>query len=191
MNFDAKAATAHPLEAPGASLVAQIGWIMAFGVATAAGARLEIPHEPVPYTLQTLVVLLAGAFLGSRNGAISQLLYLGAGVLGAPVFAGGAFGFARLLGPSGGYLLAFPAAAALVGYLVARRRTLGWTFVSMALGLLLIFAAGTAQLYAYTLHDAGAAFSVGFLFFSWWDILKLSAAAMIYHELAKRRARLP
>jgi biotin transport system substrate-specific component len=191
MSFDAKAAPAHPLEAPGVSVAAQIGWIVAFGVATAAGARLEIPHEPVPYTLQTLVVLLAGAFLGSRNGAISQLLYLVAGVLGAPVFAGGAFGFARLLGPSGGYLLAFPAAAALVGYLVARRRTLGWTFVSMALGLLLIFAAGTAQLYAYTLHDAGAAFSAGFLFFSWWDILKLSAAAMIYHELAKRRARLP
>jgi biotin transport system substrate-specific component len=191
MNFDAKAVSSPPLEVPGASLAAQIGWIMAFGLATAAGARLEIPHEPVPYTLQTLVVLLAGAFLGSRNGAISQLLYLGAGVLGAPVFAGGAFGFARLLGPSGGYLLAFPAAAALVGYLVARRRTLGWTFASMALGLLLIFAAGSAQLYVYTLHDARAAFSAGFLFFSWWDILKLSAAAMIYHELAKGRARLP
>jgi biotin transport system substrate-specific component len=136
-------------------------------------------------------VLLAGAFLGPRNGAVSQLAYIGAGVLGAPVFAGGAFGFARLLGPSGGYLLAFPAAAAVVGYMVARRRTLGWTFVSMALGLVIIFAAGTAQLYALYLHDSRVAFNAGFLLFSWWDVLKLSAAAMIYHEAAKRRARLP
>jgi biotin transport system substrate-specific component len=185
-------AVAPAQQAPVASgVLAQSLWIAAFAVATAAGARLEIPHEPVPYTLQTFVVLLSGAFLGSRNGALSQLFYLAAGVLGAPVFAGGAFGFVRLLGPSGGYLLAFPAAAALVGYLLRERRTLPMTLLAMAAGLLVIFASGTAQLYAYYIHDGSLALSTGFLFFSWWDLLKLSAAAAIYHELARRWPRLP
>ena len=107
------------------------------------GARFEIPHQPVPFTLQTMVVLLAGAFLGPRNGAISQLLYLGAGALGLPVFAGGAPGFLHLIGPTGGYLLAFPAAAAVTGYLVTLRRSLFWTAVSMTVGLLVIFTSGT------------------------------------------------
>jgi biotin transport system substrate-specific component len=175
-------------EAP--SVLSQSLWIVMFSALTAAGARFEIPHEPVPYTLQTLIVLLSGAFLGARNGALSQMLYLSAGVLGAPVFAGGAFGIARLIGPSGGYLLAFPAAAALVGYLVGHRTTLLWAFVSMSAGLLLIFAAGTAQLYAVYLHDGVQAMAAGFLIFSWWDLLKLSAAAMAYHELRKRWPRL-
>ncbi len=166
-------------------------WIAGFAAATAAGARLEIPHAPVPFTLQTFMVLLAGAFLGPRNGALSQLLYLGAGVLGLPVFSGGAFGLAVLLGPTGGYLLAFPAAAALAGYLVRQGGSLTWHLLGMAAALALIFAAGTAQLYAVALHDAGAAVAAGLLIFSWWDLLKLAAAAMIYHELAKRWPRLP
>jgi biotin transport system substrate-specific component len=184
-------AVAPVQEAAGSGILAQTLWIVAFAVATAAGARLEIPHEPVPYTLQTFVVLLSGAFLGSRNGAVSQLLYLAAGVLGAPVFAGGAFGFARLLGPSGGYLLAFPAAAALVGYLIRDRRSILVTALAMAAGLVVIFVSGTAQLYAYYIHDGSIALTAGFLFFSWWDLLKLSAATAIYHELAKRWPRLP
>src|SRR5512135_696659 len=91
----------------------QLLWIVSFAVATAVAARVEIPHQPVPYTLQTMVVLLSGAFLGARNGALSQLLYLCGGAVGLPLFAGGAFGVAPFIGPTGGYLLAFPAAAAL------------------------------------------------------------------------------
>jgi biotin transport system substrate-specific component len=190
MSLTSKAA-APALEAAGSGILAQALWIVAFAAATAAGARLEIPHEPVPYTLQTFVVLLSGALLGARNGALSQLLYLAAGVLGAPVFAGGAFGFARLLGPTGGYLLAFPAGAALVGYLLRERRPLVLTLLAMAAGLVVIFASGTAQLYAYYLHDSSLAVTAGFLFFSWWDLLKLAGAAAIYHELSKRWPRLP
>ena len=171
--------------------MSQLLWITFFAVVTALGARVEIPHQPVPYTLQTMVVLLSGAFLGSRNGAISQILYLVSGALGAPVFSMGAFGIATLLGPTGGYLLAFPAAAAIVGYLVQQRRTLVWTFVSMALGLVLIFACGTIQLYAVAIRNFGDAFLGGFLIFSWWDALKLTAAAMTYHEVAKRWPSLP
>ena len=172
-------------------VASQMMWITLFAAATAVGARVEIPHQPVPYTLQTLFVLLSGAFLGARNGAMSQMLYLAVGLLGAPVFSMGGFGLAKLLGPTGGYLLAFPAAAAIVGYLVQQRRTLAWSFVAMAVGLVVIFASGTIQLYAIYFKNWSDAFSAGFLFFSWWDALKLSAAAMIYHEVAKRWAKLP
>jgi biotin transport system substrate-specific component len=164
------------------SVVQQIMWIAGFAVATAIGARVEIPHQPVPYTLQTFVVLLAGAFLGPRNGAISQVAYLTAGLLGAPVFSGGGFGIERLLGPTGGYLLAFPMAATVTGFLTRQSRTLVWSFISMAAGLLVIFTSGTIQLYAVMFRNWGGAFSAGFLIFSWWDILKLSAAALIYHK---------
>lgn len=172
-------------------VLAQTFWIALFAAATALSARLEIPHEPVPYTLQTFVVLLSGAFLGVRNGAISQALYLAAGVAGAPVFAGGAFGAMRLFGPTGGYLLAFPAAAAVTGYLVQKNSSLAWSLIAMAAGLLVIFTSGTAQLYAIYFHNLGQAFSAGFLIFSWWDLLKLGAGAMMYHEVAKRWPRLP
>jgi biotin transport system substrate-specific component len=166
-------------------------WILGFAAMTALGARLEIPHQPVPFTLQTMILLLAGAFLGPRNGAISQLTYLAAGVLGVPVFAGGAAGAAVLFGPTGGYLLAFPAAAAIVGYLVQRRHSLIWTGASMGAALIVVFAAGTIYLYASSLHDGKAALTSGFLIFTWWDMLKLGAAAMLYHEAGKRWPRVP
>ncbi|MFQ5797167.1 MAG: biotin transporter BioY [Bacteroidota bacterium] len=171
--------------------IGQAFWIAVFALLTAAGARIEIPHEPVPYTLQTLFVLLAGAFLGMRSGTLSQIAYLVAGVVGLPVFAGGEIGLARLLGPTGGYLLAFPAAAFLVGWLVRIRRGFAWTVVSMAIGLLMVFVSGTIQLNLVYLHDWSAAVQSGFLIFSWWDLLKLGAAAMIYDQFARRWTSVP
>ncbi len=191
MNLTSPPVQAKGLVAGQSSILSQILWIAGFALATAAGARLEIPHEPVPFTLQTFSVLLAGAFLGPRNGAVSQLVYLAAGLLGAPVFAAGSFGLAVLLGPTGGYLLAFPMGALVVGLLTERHRSLLWVVASMAAGLLLVFASGTLHLYAFYLRDAGLAFSSGFLIFSWWDIIKLGAAATIYHQVARRWPRLP
>ncbi len=191
MSATAKLTQARTSASPVNGVLAQSFWIALFAAATALSARLEIPHEPVPYTLQTLVVILSGAFLGARNGAFSQLLYLAAGIAGAPVFAGGAFGVARLFGPTGGYLLAFPAAAAVTGFLLQKYSSLAWSFIAMAAGLLVVFTAGTLQLAALYFHNLRSAISAGFLIFSWWDLLKLSAGAMIYHELAKRWPRLP
>jgi biotin transporter BioY len=79
-------------------------------------------------------------------------------------------------------------AAVVVGALVPRGRSLAWAFASMAAGLLVIFTSGTLYLYARVMHDLSAAFASGFLIFSWWDLLKLGAAAMTYHEASKRRA---
>jgi biotin transport system substrate-specific component len=171
--------------------LAQILWIAAFAAGTLLSARVEIPHQPVPYTLQTLMVLLSGAFLGARNGMLSQLAYVGAGILGAPVFAGGAAGIAVVLGPSGGYLIAFPIAAFLVGFLVQKRHTLPWVAMSMAAGLVVVFTLGALHLAVFYTHRVGTALEAGVLIFSWWDLLKLSAASMIYFEMGKRWKRLP
>jgi len=169
------------------NVYAQAFWITTFAALTALGARFEIWQYPVPYTLQTMFVLLAGAFLGKRNGALSQIMYLGVGAIGLPVFAaGGAIGFARFLGPTGGYLLAFPVAAFVVGYLLENRKNYFAIVGAMAAGMFIIFSSGTIHLYLTILRDWGEAFKAGFLIFSWWDALKIFAAAGIFHQFAKR-----
>jgi len=92
---------AQPRALPGSTAAAQAGWVLLFAAATAAGSRLEIPHVPVPFTLQTLAVLLAGAFLGARNGAFSQAAYLPCRRAGLPVFAGGSWGASAPSGTNG------------------------------------------------------------------------------------------
>ncbi len=180
--------------------VAQAFWITTFAFLTAVGAQVEIPHQPVPYTLQTLFVLLAGGVLGWRNGLLSMSLYLAMGAVGMPVFSGGGFGLVRLLGPTGGYLLSFPLAAALIGSLISLRPSVvpktggvvkrfladyGWTLFAMSSGLVLVFLSGTAQLYAVLTHDWKSAVDSGFLIFSGWDLLKLGAAVAICRELRR------
>ena len=171
--------------------MAQTAWIIFFAGLTALGAQIEIPHQPVPYTMQTFFVLLGGAFLGSRNGSLSQVLYLFGGLAGIPLFAGGSAGSLIFFGASGGYLLSFPIAALIVGYLVHQRSGYLWTLISMFMGLLFIFACGTLFLNFFVLHNFAKSVISGFLIFSWWDLLKLSAAAGIYDVFAKRYRRLP
>lgn len=107
-------------------------WIVGFSLLTALAAQLEVrlPFTPVPLTGQTFMVLLSGAVLGSRRGFASQALYLAEGVVGLPVFAGGAFSAAYLFGPTGGYLWSFPVAAGLIGWLIERGA--GRRFLSLA-----------------------------------------------------------
>ncbi len=163
--------------------------VVLFAALTAIGAQVEIPHAPVPFTLQTLFVLLSGAILGPRLGALSMLAYLGAGAAGLPVFASFGFGFARLLGPTGGYLLAFPAAAFIVGALRGERPTFTRLALPMAAALVVIFACGTIQLRLTLLPDWGVAFNAGFLIFSWWDLVKLFGAASIARAIIAARSR--
>ncbi len=170
-----------------AGVYVQAFWITTFAALTAFGARFEVWQYPVPYTLQTMFVLLAGAFLGKRNGALSQFLYLGVGAIGLPVFAaGGTLGIARIIGPTGGYLLAFPIAAFIVGYLIENRKSYLGILGSMAAGLFIIFALGTIHLHFVVIRDWAEAITAGFLIFSWWDALKLFAAASIFHQFARR-----
>lgn len=117
-------------------------------VAGFAQVRIPIPFSPVPITGQTFAVLLVGAALGSRRGAASLLLYLAEGSVGLPVFAGGAAGAARLLGPTGGYLVGFVAAAYVIGLFAERGLDRRWTSALpvFLLGNLIIYAAGVAWL---------------------------------------------
>ncbi|HEY0625973.1 MAG TPA: biotin transporter BioY [Allosphingosinicella sp.] len=97
--------------------------MVAAGVAILAlSSRAQVPMEPVPFTLQTLAVLLSGMLFGWRLGLLIVIAWLAAGAAGLPVFAGGLGGWQRFLGPTGGYLGAFPVAAAAAGWLVER----GW-----------------------------------------------------------------
>jgi biotin transport system substrate-specific component len=175
----------------GADAGAQLLWIALFAVATALAARVEIPAWPVPFTLQTLVVLLAGAFLGARNGAASQLLYLAVGVAGMPVFSSGGVGLEKLVGPTGGYLAAFPIAAAVAGLLVTGARSTVRIALGMAAASLTILLLGTMHLYSFYVRDLAGALQAGLLVFSFWDALKIAAAVMIYREFGKRWPKLP
>jgi len=158
-----------------------------FAALTAAGAQIEIANSPVPFTMQTFFVLLAGALLGPRVGALSMLAYLGAGALGMPVFSSFGFGLARLAGPTGGYLLAFPAAAYIVGSFAGDRPSLARLALSMSAALVVIFACGTIQLRMTLISDWSTAFTSGFMIFSWWDIVKLAGAASIARAILGAR----
>ena len=96
-----------------------------FGALTAVGAYIMIPLPPVPITLQTLFVNLAGALLGGYLGALSQVVYILLGVIGLPVFAGGKAGAGVLLGPTGGYLIGFVVGAFVIGKLTTIRKKPG------------------------------------------------------------------
>jgi biotin transport system substrate-specific component len=161
-------------------------WIVAFTALTVIGAQIEIPHLPVPYTMQTLIVLLAGAILGKKDGAISQAAYLLAGIAGLPVFAQFGFGFAKIIGPTGGYLLAFPIAAYVIGMIVEERRTFLRCLVAMTTGLFIIFSLGTLQLNFVLIHNLRDSIGGGFLIFSFWDLAKLLTAAGIASRFSRK-----
>jgi len=151
---------------------------VAFAFLVALGARIAIPIplSPVPLTLQVPFVLLAGAVLGGRGGALSMTTYLAAGVSGLPAFALGA-GPAYLLGPTGGYLLAFVPAAALVGWLTPRLRGgFAAQAAAMTAGLAVIHTLGAVQLAAFV-GEWRTAWAQGVAPFLLSDAVKLIGAA--------------
>jgi biotin transport system substrate-specific component len=117
-------------------------------VAVSAQIAIPLPWTPVPITGQTLGVLLVGASLGRRRGALSMALYLAEGAGGLPVFAGGGAGVVHFMGPTAGYLWSFPFAAALGGWLADRGwdRRLWTALAAMALGELMVYAFGVPWL---------------------------------------------
>lgn len=153
---------------------------------TAASAQftLPVPFSMVPFTLTPMAVLLTGAALGSRLGALSQVLYVLAGALGLAVFAPSATlapGALRLVGPTGGYLLAYPLAAFVTGYLAERgwdRRYLS-SAAAMLVGLAVIYLGGVSWLAAAYTSSLTTAWTLGAAQFLVLDVMKVVAAAMI------------
>lgn len=146
------------------SYAMRAAWLLLFTGLTAAAAQISVPlpFTPVPFTFQPMVVLLAGLILGPRLGATSQWLYLALGAAGLPVFAASPMlppGALRLLGPTGGYLLAYPFAAALAGYLAQRRDGTRYltSVAAMGAGLILVYAFGAVWLAFFARVDSVSA----------------------------------
>ncbi|MBI3989141.1 MAG: biotin transporter BioY [candidate division NC10 bacterium] len=161
-------------------LLADLALILGGSVLVALSAQVSIPlpWTPVPITGQTFGVLLVGALLGSRRGALSLLTYLAEGAAGLPVFAGGSGGVLKLFGPSGGYLFGFVAAAFVVGFLAER----GWdrhlfkAALAMLVGNVVIYLFGLPWLARFlpTSHVLAA----GLYPFVPGDLIKLFLAAL-------------
>jgi len=148
-------------------------------VAVSAQVVVPVPLSPVPMTLQPLAVLAVGGLLGPIGGVSALVLYIALGALGLPVFAGGGSGALHLIGPTGGYLLAFPVAAGLTGALVAPApHSVFRVLLACALGMVIIHVGGVAQL-ALLGGDPALAFRVGFVPFLTGDLIKVGLAAAL------------
>jgi biotin transport system substrate-specific component len=167
-------------------LAAQSRRTRVLGILVAAGAlalasqfALPIPGTPVPLTLQPLLVVLTGLLLGPADAAAAMVLYLVAGAAGLPVFAPiGAPGIARLLGPTGGYLLAYPVAAAVAGKLGAGRPSFATRALAAMAGILVLYVGGLAQL-AVLVGSLTTAAVQGVLPFVAADAVKALIAALV------------
>ena len=182
MHHDADTAAAGTDRAARHTQVLRRGVAVGFGalvVALSAQVVVPVPFSPVPMTLQPLAVLAVGGVLGPGAGMSALVLYIALGALGLPVFAAGGSGLMHLLGPTGGYLLAFPVAAGVTGALTglvphSPLRVL----LACALGMVIIHTGGVAQL-ALLGRDPSLAMRVGFIPFLTGDLLKVGLAAAL------------
>jgi len=177
--------------APASTRLARHAVSVALGalvVALAAQVSVPLPFG-VPMTLSPLAVLVVGGVLGARRGAESLVTYLSLGALGLPVFAQGYSGLVTIIGPTGGYLLAFPLAAALTGWL-ARPGAFTRNALAAAAGVALIHLGGLSWLTLATGLDMGQAFAGGTLPFLPGDVVKVLIAAALITGTAARIRRL-
>jgi biotin transport system substrate-specific component len=161
--------------------VRSAGLVIVFSLFIAACAQFAIHIGPIPITGQTFAVLLTRALLGSRLGAAAVIAYLIEGALGLPFFAAGGAGLVRFLGPTGGYLVAFPAAAFITGAFAEH----GWdkhyatAVAAMAIGSLIIFLGGWAWFAILTNTPPIAAFKIAVAPFLLGDVIKIALGAAV------------
>ena len=152
---------------------------------TAAAAQIAIPIPPVPFTLQVLAVILSGLLLGPRYGALAQAVYVLVGAVGVPVFAEFRGGLGVILGPTGGYLVSYPVAAAVAGLAAGAARSgsgrrAWWTgFLWGCVGLAVIYVLGATWLSVVTDLPFAVALVQGVLRFVPFDLIKVSLAALV------------
>ena len=172
------------------SLTATVAIGFAFVVIQALSARLpiQVPGTPIPITLQPVIVLLSGAFLGARAGAATQIAYLGLGALGLPMFVYGG-GFLYLFGPTGGYLFGFVMAAYAVGRLIesGAYRSYISTFVAMLFASYIIIGMGSLYLALFYEGDFIRGFLHGGLWFILADFVKVAAAAALFRAIRRNK----
>lgn len=158
---------------------------MAAVTAVAAQIAIPVPFSPVPFTLQVLAVVLAGLLLGPRYGALAMAVYLLIGAVGVPVFSQFSGGLGRILGPTGGYLLSYPLAAAVAGLAARtavsapRSRALTTSVLWGVTGLAIIYTIGAAWLSVATGISIGVAVAQGVLPFVVFDLVKVGLAVLV------------
>ncbi|HET9711262.1 MAG TPA: biotin transporter BioY [Pyrinomonadaceae bacterium] len=169
------------------------GLVIVFSLFIAAFAQFTIPIGPVPITGQSFAVLLTGALLGSRLGAAAVIAYLIEGAVGLPFFSGGGGGIMRFFGPTGGYLIAFPAAAYVTGAFAEH----GWdknywsAVTAMGIGSLIILLVGGVWFSVITMTLPDVAFQTAVKPFLLGDLIKIALAAAVLPTgwaLLKRKA---
>jgi biotin transport system substrate-specific component len=181
MNTYAKADTLMEAALAPLDSTRSAGLAIVFSLFIAASAQFSIQIGPVPITGQSFAVLLTGALLGSRLGAAAVIVYLIEGAIGLPFFAGGGAGLVRFLGPTGGYLIAFPAAAFITGAFAEH----GWdkryptAVAAMAIGSLIIFLGGWAWFAILTNTPPVAAFKLAVWPFLLGDVIKIVLGAAV------------
>ncbi|NJB68110.1 biotin transport system substrate-specific component [Desulfobaculum xiamenense] len=153
-------------------------WTAMLAATISIGAYLHFPIGPVPFSMQPFFVFLAGYILGPVHGAFCVALYIGAGAIGLPVFAGGNAGFAYLLGPTGGYLAGFAAAATLCGMTTRNGDTPQWLpgLAWGALALAATYGIGAWRLAAALDMPWAKAIAIGVAPFILPDAVKIVAA---------------
>lgn len=189
MSQDAVIAGAPALEqSTGGRRVVRIAGIVAGAALTALAARIAVPlpGTVVPFTFQVVAVMLTGVLLGSRGGAACQVLYLTAGLAGLPVFAAGG-GAAYLFGPTGGYLLAFPIAAAVAGSFAADDR-IWMRALGLVLAVSVIHLGG--MMWLSVIAGREVAFATGVAPFLAGDVLKILLVLVIGTALGGRTRKL-
>lgn len=179
-----------PLDLQSRPLVWQVGAVVLGTLFLTLSSYVEVPMVPVPVTMQTFAVTLVGALYGWRLGAITIIAWLAEAVAGLPVLSGGAAGAQHFVGPTAGYLFAFPVVGALVGFLAER----GWNgrspllaFVSMLLGNALCLVLGAAWL--TVLFGAEVAWTSGVTPFIVGGVLKSALGAALLALLARGKTR--
>lgn len=165
--------------------------LLATSLATAIlalSANISVPAYPVSFTLQSLAVLLVGAFWGRRLGALAVLQYLLVGAIGLPVFANGSGGIIALLSPSAGYLYGCVASAYLAGLAAEKGYDRKWLsgLLAFALAHQIIFVFGVSYLMVYFQTSLMAAIQIGYLPFVGLDVLKFAFATMLMVMLWRR-----
>jgi biotin transport system substrate-specific component len=185
---------ARPEDSRAVRSLQRLGALLFITVLTIVAAQISVPlpFTPVPFTFQPMVVLVGAAVLGARLGAAAQVFYLALGLAGLPVFAASAVlpqGVLRLLGPTGGYLMAYPAAAFVAGWLAERGfdRRYATAVLAMVCGLAIVFAGGVSWLALAPPvgRPSGwsGALAAGFYPFIAADVVKLLVAAAVMPSL--------
>lgn len=182
LNLHSKPASAvDVLRSPDATLTLQVLGIVGFALLTAAGSQVRLYVWEVPFTLQTLAVYGSGLFLGWRSGLLAQLLYLSIGLF-LPVFAGPEFGITFLLtGVTVGYLIGFPLAAMVAGFVSKKWNGSIGSFLSLLSGSVVLFTMGVTWLHYAAGHSSWFhSIDIGWLRFVGVDLAKILLVSMIY-----------